>query len=327
MTFNQPVIGGWYVSTYEYNARRIQELSFPKDFNVQVINEEDGWWYVRTKTGQEGTVPGTFFVRSHEFYAVAIYSYIAQLSDELSISVREKIHILDKADDGWWYGTSGEKEGWFPHNFVKEIISDPNKGFSKSNMSEIDKTSIHGVRALFNFDTGNPDELSFCKGEQMDVINKPSSDPEWWEAIKADGSIGLIPTTYVEVIEKLKKESGNHYSVSNVIDSSIGSDDINITSQTFYHKVSRDQAVTILMKQGQFGDFLVRESNKDGFYSISVRAPDRVRHFQIEITHGNYTIGPRSFCSFQQLIEYYSVQPILTSASGEKYTLKNGISS
>lgn len=53
----------------------------------------------------------------------------------------------------------------------------------------------YAVRALWDFSAGNGDELSFLTGDILQVTN--SADPDWWEAVDANGNRGLIPANRV----------------------------------------------------------------------------------------------------------------------------------
>lgn len=52
--------------------------------------------------------------------AVVKYNYQAQQPDELSLTKGTRILILEKSNDGWWRGQSGNVAGWFPSNYTNE---------------------------------------------------------------------------------------------------------------------------------------------------------------------------------------------------------------
>lgn len=74
--------------------------------------------------------------------------------------------------------------------------------FSVSEMHDrvnITKTTI--LFELFETDQANPDdatELSFAKGENLEVVERKGN---WWQARKQDGTIGIVPSNYVSVLE------------------------------------------------------------------------------------------------------------------------------
>jgi len=51
----------------------------------------------------------------------AIYDYVANMYDELSISYGDVINIHDKQEDDWWLGECGGKVGIFPATYVEQI--------------------------------------------------------------------------------------------------------------------------------------------------------------------------------------------------------------
>jgi len=57
------------------------------------------------------------------FDVIAIYPFRPQSSDELQFDVGDRIRVLkfnfiDSGRDGWWFGQSGLKSGWFPSSYV-----------------------------------------------------------------------------------------------------------------------------------------------------------------------------------------------------------------
>ena len=49
--------------------------------------------------------------------------------------------------------------------------------------------------ALYSFEAKNDTELSFEKGERLEVIDRPASDPDWLKARNTQAQVGLIPVT------------------------------------------------------------------------------------------------------------------------------------
>jgi hypothetical protein len=71
----------------------------------------------------EGIVPGP--VRSPDLLnepATAKYDYAAQNDDELTLKKGDKLTILEKKEDGWWYAKMDgtDKEGLVPSNYMEQ---------------------------------------------------------------------------------------------------------------------------------------------------------------------------------------------------------------
>lgn len=52
--------------------------------------------------------------------------------------------------------------------------------------------------ALYSFTSNNEQELSFEKGDRLEIIERPPSDPEWYRARDSRGHVGLVPRNYLQ---------------------------------------------------------------------------------------------------------------------------------
>lgn len=300
---------------YEYQARDGEELTISKNETLTVVDGQGSWWTVKNDRGQQGIVPSNYvrmnpkpvqlpaqqsspsnrttlkqdgpamyqqpdlIERSNgpslNIKAVAKFSYDGKQEDELSLRKGDNVIVMEKEADGWWRGRSGTRIGWFPFNYVEEISEEftPQPELESSSA----KSFICGVIALYSFNSGNPEELPFEKGDLMDIIDQPTDDPDWWQARKADGLIGLVPRNYVEVVHDAEPVFGRpqgHESFAsrggppasgNVSMSSVGMAGVRVqpsfVSEVWFHgKMSRRDAENILNSQAENGQFIVRES-------------------------------------------------------------------
>lgn len=52
--------------------------------------------------------------------------------------------------------------------------------------------------ALYSFTSNNEQELSFEKGDRLEIVERPPSDPEWYRARDCRGQLGLVPRNYLQ---------------------------------------------------------------------------------------------------------------------------------
>lgn len=64
--------------------------------------------------------------------------------------------------------------GWFPSNYTQEEIDDPHTYCVAENVLDV-------MVAMYPFKAQNDTELSFSKGDRLEVLDRPSSDPEWFK--------------------------------------------------------------------------------------------------------------------------------------------------
>ncbi|VDN02923.1 unnamed protein product [Thelazia callipaeda] len=277
--------------------------------------------------------------------AVVKYSYEPQREDELRLCKGDVVTVLEKSSDGWWKGKCREQMGWFPSNYIDE--SPPNTFPPPKNSTELGNSFgkphnglilsplqrvLEVVVALYSFEAQNTEELSFQKGERLEIIDHPAHDPEWWKARNEKGCTGLVPTNYIEVVESDPDPSVNHFifpsSEQRIKTSSSNGTSVIGNSSSYrltgpyanqpwyYGRLPRDETDALLNARGIDGDFLVRDSESNpGDYSISLKASSRNKHFwvQVDTTNKSFKIGTRTFVTMDDLLKHYMASPIYTN--------------
>lgn len=294
------------VALYDYAATDPEELSIKKDEGLSVLDRTGTWWKVRNEQGASGLVPSNYVKESapaqaaaqkpsrtnladkeepsHMYHqpdlmvhsngpslnirAVAKYNYAGTREDELSLEKGDDVIVMEKEADGWWRGRCGTRIGWFPFNYV-EVLSESSSPAAVAAKPQ-EKGFICGVIALYSFNSGNPEELAFQKGDLMDITDQPQDDPDWWEARKADGTTGLVPRNYVEIVHDAEPVFGGSRSQPPPSRPSFPNPGPSSTQsrpappfahEAWYHgRVARRDAEYLLNSQAQNGQFIVRDS-------------------------------------------------------------------
>merc|ERR1712073_32600 len=89
----------------------------------------------------------------------------------------------------------------FPSNYTQEELEDPHTYCIAENVIDI-------MVAMYTFKAQNDTELSFEKGERLEIIDRPASDPDWLKARNTQAQVGLVPKNYlVELSHYLTNDS------------------------------------------------------------------------------------------------------------------------
>lgn len=292
------------VVRYDYEAKDREELNIKKNETLTVLDASGLWWKVINERGEAGLIPSNYLwglgegpapssgrsdlsmrePDGHMYHqpdlmvnrngpslniiAKAKYKYASTREDELSLEKGDEVVVMEKEADGWWKGRCGAKIGWFPFNYVEEVSSTEEEGAAATTRQQArEKSFICGVIALYSFSSGNPEELAFQKGDLMDIIDQPPDDPDWWEARKADGSTGLIPRNYVEIVhdaEPVRGPESNGPGAQKSVHPSAGHGSHPpppFAHEVWYHgKVARREAESLLNMRAENGQFIVRSS-------------------------------------------------------------------
>ncbi|XP_019392851.1 PREDICTED: intersectin-2 isoform X1 [Crocodylus porosus] len=201
--------GEEYVALYSYSSSELGDLTFTEGDEILVTQKDGEWWtgsiddrtgifpsnYVRPKdqdgsgaSGKTGTVN-----RKPEIAQVTT-AYTASGTEQLSLAPGQLILILKKNASGWWQGelqARGKKrqKGWFPASHVKLLGPSSEKTTPAA-------ASVCQVIAMYDYLANNEDELSFSKGQFINVLSK--DDADWWQG-ELSGMTGLFPSNYVKM--------------------------------------------------------------------------------------------------------------------------------
>uniref|UniRef100_A0A336LQX5 CSON001179 protein n=1 Tax=Culicoides sonorensis TaxID=179676 RepID=A0A336LQX5_CULSO len=266
--------------------------------------------------------------------AIVKYNYQAQQPDELPLTKGTQILILEKSNDGWWRGQSGSQVGWFPSNYTTEE-NDNDENVHTYAMAE---NVLDIVVALYSFTSNNDTELSFEKGDRLEVLDRPITDPEWYKARNQAGQIGLVPRNYVQELSEYLAQScpatenslhrrndpmSSQMSLHQPTNGQKTMERPVLSGKSWYYgAITRNQCDTVLNQHGHDGDYLIRDSETNsGDFSVSLKAPGRNKHFRVHVENGMYCIGQRKFHTLDQLVDHYQRAPIYTNKQGEKLYL------
>ena len=165
----------------------VEEEHLYSDFNVLAtelvsINQNQSVCLVESDVKEDSSVPSVF-KESKPRYCVALYDLDAADEEHLSLQAGEKIEILDDYDDTWWKGKLSGKEGFFPQNFVLNLV-----------YGDTDRV----VKVLYPFvaqyGTG---EMSVDEGQILLFLEH---DGDGWIRAKSINDEGHVPTSYVEFL-------------------------------------------------------------------------------------------------------------------------------
>ncbi|KAG7311122.1 hypothetical protein JYU34_002107 [Plutella xylostella] len=347
----------YVVAKYDYAAQGAQELDLRKNERYLLLDDSKHWWRVQNARSQSGYVPSNYVKKEKPSLfdsikkkvkkgsgsktlpsnsspvrgggdspraarpepaealgtAVVKYNYQAQQPDELALTKGTRILILEKSNDGWWRGQYQGHTGWFPSNYTSEEgdNDDPVHTYAMAeNVLDI-------VVALYSFTSNNEQELSFEKGDRLEIVERPASDPEWYRARDSRGQLGLVPRNYLQELADYLTQpyTGPPGGAAGAGGGAAG-------RPWYYGAVTRTQCDTLLNQHGHDGDFLIRDSETNvGDYSVSLKAPGRNKHFRVHVEGSLYCIGQRKFHTLDQLVAHYQRAPIYTNKQGEKLYL------
>ncbi|NXL58783.1 SH319 protein, partial [Chordeiles acutipennis] len=129
---------------------------------------------------------------------VARFEYIGDQKDELSFSEGETIILKEYVNEEWAKGELRGMSGIFPLNFVEVIEDLPGTGmniFAKIFPNMNNRRSVEWCEALHDFTAETKDDLSFKKGDYIQILEQV--DSEWYRG-RLNEKEGIFPAVFVQ---------------------------------------------------------------------------------------------------------------------------------
>ncbi|KAM8886839.1 vinexin isoform 2-T4 [Spinachia spinachia] len=128
--------------------------------------------------------------------ARAKFNFQAQSPKELTLQKGDIVYIHRQVDANWFEGEHHGRAGIFPTSYVE--ILPPTEKPTPIKSPTLQVLDYGEAVALFNFNADLPVELSFRKGETIDVTRRV--DDKWLEGrISGTTRSGIFPASYVQV--------------------------------------------------------------------------------------------------------------------------------
>ncbi|XP_047184972.1 vinexin isoform X2 [Scophthalmus maximus] len=128
--------------------------------------------------------------------ARAKFNFQAQSPKELTLQKGDIVYIHRKVDANWYEGEHHGRAGIFPTSYVE--ILPPTEKPTPIKSPTLQVLDYGEALALYNFNADLPVELSFRKGEVINITRRV--DEKWLEGrISGTSRSGIFPATYVQV--------------------------------------------------------------------------------------------------------------------------------
>ena len=208
--------GKTFVTLADYESNIDGGLSCKKGEIAHFIDNKDGWSYVKIQ-GKEGWMPSSYLANCSERKSTT-----TRPVPKLKPSIAGKSHVPSTPQEKHVSSVQETRPALVPAKSVKPAIKQtpvpekpdrpgrpqialrpkfptPNVIHSPSivqkNVTEKKKIIC---RAVESFDSANRDSLSFCKGDEFELLEDSGSG--WWLVKGKDGLEGWAPASYLETV-------------------------------------------------------------------------------------------------------------------------------
>uniref|UniRef100_A0A2K5D2S7 SH3 domain-containing protein 19 n=1 Tax=Aotus nancymaae TaxID=37293 RepID=A0A2K5D2S7_AOTNA len=215
------------VVLHDFPAEQVDDLNLTSGEIVYLLEKIDTDWYRGNYRNQTGIFPANYvkviidipeggnrkreFVSSHcvkGLRCVARFEYIGEQKDELSFSEGEIIILKEYVNEEWARGEVRGRTGIFPLNFVEPVEDYPTSGANvlstkvppktkkedSGSNSQVNSLSAEWCEALHSFTAETSDDLSFKRGDRIQILERVDSD---WCRGRLQDREGIFPAVFV----------------------------------------------------------------------------------------------------------------------------------
>uniref|UniRef100_A0A2K6MUF9 SH3 domain-containing protein 19 n=1 Tax=Rhinopithecus bieti TaxID=61621 RepID=A0A2K6MUF9_RHIBE len=215
------------VVLHDFPAEQVDDLNLTSGEIVYLLEKIDTDWYRGNCRNQTGIFPANYVkviidipeggngkresVSSHcvkGSRCVARFEYIGEQKDELSFSEGEIIILKEYVNEEWARGEVRGRTGIFPLNFVEPVEDYPTSGANvlstkvplktkkedSGSNSQVNSLSAEWCEALHSFTAETSDDLSFKRGDRIQILERLDSD---WCRGRLQDREGIFPAVFV----------------------------------------------------------------------------------------------------------------------------------
>uniref|UniRef100_F6WW33 SH3 domain-containing protein 19 n=1 Tax=Callithrix jacchus TaxID=9483 RepID=F6WW33_CALJA len=215
------------VVLHDFPAEEVDDLNLTSGEIVYLLEKIDTDWYRGNCRNQTGIFPANYvkviidipeggngkreLVSSHcvkGLRCVARFEYIGEQKDELSFSEGEIIILKEYVNEEWARGEVQGRTGIFPLNFVEPVedyltsganvlstkVPPKTKKEDAGSNSQVSSLSAEWCEALHSFTAETSDDLSFKRGDRIQILERVDSD---WCRGRLQDREGIFPTVFV----------------------------------------------------------------------------------------------------------------------------------
>ncbi|XP_032877202.1 intersectin-2 isoform X2 [Amblyraja radiata] len=206
-----------------WTAKKENHLNFSKDDMIEVLEQQDNWWFGEVR-GAKGWFPRSYVkvISEHTqlsvdpgpVYAsvtkcsspvsqaleeyIALYSYESTETGDLTFATGDLV-LVTKKDGEWWTGVIDDRTGVFPSNYVRPKDSDGSSSSGKAGTLN-KKPEIAQVTSAYT--AAGTEQLSLVPGQLIVILKKNASG--WWQGeLQARGKKrqkGWFPASHVKLL-------------------------------------------------------------------------------------------------------------------------------